>query len=145
MESGMLTQELRNIEKIRRDLDAQAVRIIAEIQEKILDYNREGQLFEKGIDSTGSLLKPYSPYTVALKKQKGEVYNRTTLLDAEDFYKGFFLTAKDGLFEIDSSDNKTDDLTAKYGKNIFGLTTDNEGKINEEIYEKLLEWIIQNL
>lgn len=143
--SGILDQQLSNIDIIKRNLEAQALKIIAEIQETILDYNRESQLFAKGIDSTGSLLKPYSSFTIALKKQKGEVYNRTTLLDKEDFYKGFFLTAKSGLFEIESSDQKTSKLKEMYGDDIFGLTTDNEGKINEEIFERLLEWVLTQL
>ena len=144
--SGMLDTVFTSLDETKRSLEDQALKIVAEIQEIIIDYNREKQLFDKGIDSKGSLLKAYKPFTIALKKQKGEVYNRTTLLDTEDFYKGFYLTAKNGNFEINSSDIKTPALKKKYGDDIFGLTPDNEGKINfEEIYPRLLEWIINNL
>lgn len=144
--SGMIDNALESVRISRRSLEDQALRIVAEIQDIILDYNREKQMFGKGIDSTGSLLKAYKPFTIALKKQKGEVYNRTTLLDTEDFYKGFYLTANNGVFEINSSDIKTPALKEKYGNDIFGLTPDNEGKINfEEIYPRLIEWILNNL
>ncbi|MEZ7496471.1 hypothetical protein QO206_13315 [Leeuwenhoekiella aequorea] len=144
--SGMLDSVFNSLDETKRSLEDQALKIVAEIQEIIIDYNRERQLFDKGIDSKGSLLKAYKPFTIALKKQKGEVYNRTTLLDTEDFYKGFYLTAKNGTFEINSSDDKTPALKKKYGADIFGLIPDNEGKVNfEEIYPRLLEWIINNL
>lgn len=143
--SGMLDEQLKSIKDTRSDLESQALLIIAEIQEWIIDLNREEQLFEKGIDSKGSLLKPYTSYTIALKKQKGEVYNRTTLLDTGDFYEGFYLTAKNGFIEVSSSDDKTGKLKSKYGKNIFGFTVDHELIINERILEELLKWILTKL
>ena len=135
---------LNRLEKIEAGLENQAYRIIAEIQETIIDFVRERQLFEKGIDGKGVRLEPYSPYTIALKKLKGEVYNRTTLLDTESFYSNMYVTARDGKYYITSSDSKTNELKAKYGKHIMVVTDENNKIINEkEIFPKLEKWIIQ--
>lgn len=140
------TPYIQRLDKIEADLENQAYRIIAEIQEKIIDFVRESQLYEKGIDGKGERLEPYSAYTVALKKQKGEVYNRTTLLDTGDFYEGMYITARDGKYTITSSDDKTPMLHAKYGKNIMLVTDENNEIINkEEILPRLLEWILAQL
>ena len=131
---------------VEAGLENEAYRIIAEIQEIIIDYAREEQLFKKGIDGKGERLEPYSPYTVALKKIKGEVFNRTTLLDTESFYQEMFITARAGHFFISSSDHKTPMLIEKYGEHIMVLTDDNNKIVNSEhIYPRLIQWMINKL
>lgn len=123
---------LQNAKHVRVTLPKQVERIVNENKKEILDLNREKQLFEQGIDSDGQLLKPYKPITIAIKRQKGEVYNRTTLLDTGDFYKGFDLLYKNGVISIFSRDSKSMDLVDKYG-NIFGLVKENQVIVNEKI------------
>ncbi len=143
--SGILDEQLKSIEDVRVNLESRALFIIAELQEQIVFFNTKRQLYDDGVDSKGSLLRPYTNFTVQIKQQSGQVYDRTTLKDTGSFYEGFYITAKNGLFQINSSDSKTPKLVKKYGKDIFGLTVNNEGIINKEIFDRLLEWIIKKM
>lgn len=137
---------LERLDRIEANLEAQAYKIIAEIQEKILDYVRDEQLYKKGIDGRGMRLEPYSSYTIALKKFKGEVYNRTTLLDTGDFYDNMYVYARSKMYFVDSSDEKTDGLKSKYGDSIMVLTDENNKIINrEEILPRLTQWMLNEL
>ncbi|WP_394749535.1 hypothetical protein [Spongiimicrobium salis] len=133
------------LDKMLNDVEGEAYKIIYSLEQEIISLNQNKQLFEKGINKKGVRLEPYSPFTIALKKQKGEVFDRTTLLDTGDFYENFYVYARDGKFGVFSSDAKTPLLTKKYGKDIFGLTTDNEGKINDKVLQQLIEWIFKRL
>lgn len=123
---------IQKVQKVKNELPKQVEKIVNDNKKEILDLNREKQLFEQGIDSDGQLLKPYKPVTIAIKRQKGEVYNRTTLLDTGDFYKGFDLLYRNGVISIFSRDSKSMDLVDKYG-NIFGLIEENQVIVNEKI------------
>lgn len=135
---------IQRIEKVIADIPKETEKIIKINEQEILDLNREKQLYEKGIDSNGKRLIPYSPYTVALKRLKGEIYNHPTLFDLGDFYKGFKIKYN-GLsnpFNIFSTDSKSSDLIEKYG-DIFGLTKENEKYLNYEIIKPELERFIK--
>lgn len=137
---------LAKLDRIEANLEAQAYKLIAEIQDRILDFVREEQLYKKGIDGKGVRLEPYSPYTIALKKFKGEVYNRTTLLDTGDFYDNMYVHARDRMYFVESSDHKSEMLKEKYGDSIMVLTDKNNKIINqEEILPRLIEWLISQL
>ena len=90
----------------------------------VKNLNREKQLYEKGIDSLGNKLKPYTRYTVREEKRKGQPYDKTTLKDTGDFYKKFYIQLDNREFKLDSADVKRDELEEKYGTNgsVFGLT-----------------------
>jgi len=123
---------LQSAKRAKNELPKAVETIVKNNKKQILDLNREKQLFEKGIDSDGKLLKAYKPITVKIKKEKGEVYNRTTLLDTESFYNGFDLLIRNGVISIFSRDSKSMDLVDKYG-NIFGLIEDNQIIVNNKI------------
>ena len=123
---------IKKVELVKSNLPKKTAEIIDNNKSKILDLNRENQLYEKGIDSDGNKLLGYKPITIFYKKQKGEVYNRTTLLDTEDFYKGFDLLLRNNTISIFSRDSKQSDLVDKYG-NIFGLIKDNQTILNYDI------------
>jgi hypothetical protein len=124
----------------------QAERIVLKLQDQIAEFVTDKQLFDKGVDGKGKFLGHYSPYTIALKKAKGEPYNRTTLLDTEDFYNGFFVTGKNKKIEIFSTDKKTKKLIDKYGKDIFLLSVENNKLVNDNlILPMLIEWLINEI
>lgn len=131
---------------VRNSIPSEVDRIIEQNKPAILDLNRERQLYDKGIDATGNMLRSYSPFTIALKKQKGEVYNRTTLLDTGAFYRRFDLLVRDGKVSFFSRDPKSEKLQDDYGEAIFGLTAENQKVMNEEIIKpRLAEYITKYL
>lgn len=105
---------------------------IVENQSQVLDLNTS-QLYS-GIDSKGQSLGEYRPFTVRLKRAKGQPTDRVTLKDEGDFYQGFRLEDNKFPFDIGSTDSKSDMLADKYGDDIFGLTKDS----NDEIIEQIL-------
>lgn len=100
-------------------------------RERVVGMNVE-QLYEYGINSLGIRIdtyQPYTPYTVGIKKEKGQPYDRVTLRDTGDFHKSFELVLDPTAFYITATDYKTQDLVDKYGSNIFGLTTENKQEL----------------
>ncbi len=95
----------------------------------ILDLNIK-QL-QSGRDSKGvPLSPPYAPSTVSLKKFKNLPYDRVTLFQEGDFYRGFYLEAINWPLVIDSSDRKTGKLVERYGAPIFGLDRESLRELN---------------
>lgn len=138
---------IQKMEKVIADIPKETERIVKDNEKEILDLNREEQLYKKGIDSDGKRLKPYKPFTVSIKRAKGEIFNRTTLLDTGDFYKGFKIKFNgfSNPFNIYSTDSKSSELVEKYG-NIFGLTKENEKYLNNElIKDELQKFINRNI
>lgn len=141
----MLQNKIKELEALKLEVPEQAKRIAIKYKEKILDYIREKQLFEKGIDGNGNKLTPeYKPFTIAIKRQKGQPTDRVTLEDTGSFYKGFDLIYTDqNALGIFSRDEKTPDLIEKYGADIFTFTTKNIEEINEQIFEtELIKWLL---
>lgn len=117
--------------------------IIFENEAYIIDMNATEQLFEQGVNNLGVSIDdyaPYSPYTIEIKKQKGQPTNRVTLHDEGDFSGSFFIQVGNGLFEIKAADFKTQDLIKKYGRQILGLTDENiKELINKYILPDILK------
>lgn len=96
----------------------------------IIELNTQSQLFDKGIDSTGRSLEDigdgYSPYTIEIKKSKGQPTDRVTLKDTGDFYQSFrvYLDSRSDLVITADTIKDTTDLLREWGKDIIGLTQD---------------------
>ena len=123
-------------------------KIISENKERIIDLNRETQLFFDGIDSKGKLLQGYTNFTISIKRLKGQVFNRTTLKNTGDFYNSFRLEydSEKYIVKLFATDEKTPKLIAKYGMNIFGLTPDNRNYLDLKIIKPELDkWIYSKL
>lgn len=146
MPTAVMQPYFRQLATLKRMATAQAKVIVKELEKEIIPYITDKQLFDRGIDGQGKRLKPYSPFTIAIKKQKGEVYNRTTLLDTGDFYEGFHLITQNDEMIFYSSDKKASELKSKYGKDIFLLTVEHNTEINQKlILPRLVEWLLNNL
>lgn len=99
--------------------------IIFENEAYIIDMNATEQLFEQGVNNLGVSIDdyaPYSPYTIEIKKQKGQPTNRVTLHDEGDFAASIYLEVGDDQFLVKAADFKTEELIKKYGRQILGLT-----------------------
>lgn len=131
---------------IRKRLRIEADKIVKQHKKEIIDFIRENQLYQKGIDGTGRKLQMYTPYTIAIKKLKGEAYDRTTLLDTGDFYDDMTVHLKGDTLIVFSTNYKTPQLIEKYGQDIFTFTVENLLYIDEEILEKkLIKWVLSQL
>lgn len=139
-----IDKKIKELEQIRKELPKRAELIAKKYKEQILDYIREKQLFDLGIDGKGNKLLDYKPFTVAIKRQKGQPINRTTLFDTGSFFKGFDLIFTDqSAIGVFSRDAKTPDLVEKYGADIFTFTAENIKEIDSKIFEEnLIKWIL---
>ncbi len=117
-----------------------------DMQNNIIKLNTIDQLFNDGIDSLGDSLGEYSPFTVELKKAKGQPTNRITLKDTGDFYKTFKVEVKDDSFFINANPIKDDsNLFDDFGSEIVGLTEDNQKKISKTILDNTIKYIRKQL
>lgn len=125
-----------------------------ELQEKILDLNRYGQLFDKGINSEGKRLSDiggsYSPVTLDISIAKGrpkKSANHIDLHDTGEFYDSFYITLGEDSFEIEANPIKDDtNLLTEWGDEILGLTDESldilAGWVREELYPALIEYLL---
>lgn len=139
-----ISKKIQELTKLKDEIPREAEQIAIKYKSTILDYIREKQLFEKGINGKGNRLLEYKPFTIAIKRQKGQPTDRTTLNDTGSFFRGFDLIFTDqNAIGIFSRDEKTPDLLEKYGADIFTFTVDNQKEINEEIFLKnLVTWLL---
>ena len=121
------------------DFDKMMDRAVMGNKEEILDSNT-AQL-SKGKDSLGQFLDEYTLAAYAqFKKSLGSeapLGIPDLKLDG-DFYSGFTLQIEGEDYRITSEDDKTVDLTNRYGADIFGLTEERLQEIRPLILESLL-------
>lgn len=122
-----------------------------EFLEYIVELNTENQLFDKGVDSKGRLLDEigggYSPYTIELKKAKGQPTDRVTLKDTGDFYRSFkaFLDSGKDITIYADAIKDTTDLVQEWGANIIGLNKDSLILLKNKSLQILLPYIRKKL
>ena len=113
---------------------------------QILDWIRQDQLFQRGIDGDGDIIGLYSEFTEMINPEKvaGTPY---TLFDSGAFYRSMFITigiGSDPSITIDADPIKIDDdgektnLFWKYGENIVALTDENKTKLANEIRDRFI-------
>lgn len=132
-----------NLSYIEKNFDLYVEDIIREKEQIIINFNRESQLYNKGITSKSKDISSYKPYrrvTIQIKQDKGQPTDRVTLKDRGDFYEGFYIEYFEEGFLISSTDEKTKKLKAKYGEDIFGLTNENlSNLLHKEIIPILIK------
>lgn len=107
------------------DLKAEIPSIIDNTSQELIALN-QSQLFDKGVNADNEELQPYTFLTEFYKREKNQPFDRTTLKDTGDFYRGFNIKTSNQFIIFDSTDSKTADLENKYGNRIFGLTQENK-------------------
>lgn len=115
----------------------------------IVSLNTQDQLFNKGIRSDGSDIKPdYTPFTISIKQEKGQPTDRVTLKDTGDFYDSFVafvdssadIIINSNPIKIDESGLETN-LLFKYGEKIEGLTEQNLDIITRKLIVPIQKYI----
>ncbi len=124
----------------------------SEFKERILNWIRNDQLFNQGIDENGNVIGYYSFVSEVInpEKMEGTPY---TLYDSGDFYRSMFITVMtDATFVIDAdaikvNEDGTEDLFQKYGDGIIGLAEESREKLAVECIERfnrvareILQW-----
>jgi len=120
--------------------------IDVDLKKYIIKLNTIDQLFDDGIDSLGDSLGEYSPFTVELKKIKGQPTDRITLKDTGKFYKTFKIEVKNDSFFINANPIKEDNnLFDDFGNEIVGLTEENQIKVSKIILDNTIKYIRKQL
>lgn len=114
-----------------------------EVQNEILRINTEEQLDEQGVDSLGRSLGDYSPFTVSMKRFKGDRYDHITLNDTGDFHNSFTVrVVADGwIQDADDSSKYDEPLFEVYGLDVLGITDENLKYIQEMIIENFIKYV----
>lgn len=112
---------------------------------EITDLNTQGQLI-KGLDSEGDTFGLYRSVGYSLFKDqlagRQASFGVVDLRLTGDFYKTFFVTAKDNddFFIIDANTIKDEtDLAKKYGEDIIGLTDESKDKLLELLIPDVID------
>lgn len=135
---GILNDLLNRVKTFNEGLTGGAYlsTIIENHDYEIIEMNTQDQLYEQGITATGVSIMdyaPYSEYTIELKAQKGDPYDRVTLRDEGDFHRSFYLDIDNEKFTFDAEDWKTRELLRLYGDEIMGLTQHNIEELEKTI------------
>jgi hypothetical protein len=112
-----------------------------QIQNEILDWIREDQLMDKGVNASNEVIGLYSAFTESLDSSKvaGTPY---TLNDTGEFYRSMFIMILPNAIEIDADPIKVNDnLFDKYGNNIIGLTPESLMKLRLLTKKRYIEYI----
>ncbi len=145
----------RRLSKAIKSLDNDVLAITRRIEDQIIDLNREDQLFEKGIDTTGSLIGVYSKATEGITKGKsgrgfpkraGSPYN---FYDTGEMFKSFRLKKGKGTISLFNSSQSLREFSKRTGideSRLIGLTDENTRKLNFELIRpRLIEFVRKHL
>lgn len=128
----------KKLQAFQNHVNSIVIEEAGKLEDEIIILNQDDQLAE-GIDNKGQSITPeYRPFTVEVKKAKGQPYDRVTLYDEGNFYKGFHTEIVNNKIYVDSTDQKTNKLGEKYGEDIFGLTEKNIDYFNETYLKEAL-------
>lgn len=132
---------IQHFQSFEERLDSIVRQALEENESAIIELNIYSQLYDEGIRSDGSAVKPkYTKLTVQIKQQINQPTDRVTLRDTGNFHESFMIVFKEDGFHFTSSDSKTPALTKKYGKKIFGLTEENMAKVIKQYVTPLVEY-----
>jgi hypothetical protein len=119
------------------------IRETIEENQSIIEDKQIEQLSAGTYPDGGPIAPDYSDLTIEIKKIKGQPYDRVTLFDTGDFYKGISLELESNSFTLDSTDSKTEALIDKYGE-VFGLSEKSRKELSEEAFIPTMESKINN-
>lgn len=125
----------KTIDEIEKSLYPTLKQVFNNNKSIIESLNTDGQLYNNSINSKGITLQPsYAQSTIDYKRRNNQISVRVTLRDTGDFYESVNVIAEDRQLIIEASVEYAKYLTAKYGKDILGVTNANL----EDFYNKYI-------
>jgi len=137
--SDVFSEARKRVEELRDNVKRVVKETFNEHKALIIQYNANEQMYNKGQDSKGSIIRPaYKPMTVRIKKQKGQPTNRVTLRDTGRFHKTLIVTPKEDYVEITSDVPYAKYLFKKYGSDVLGIQ-------EELLKEFVIRYVVPNI
>ena len=134
----------RATDEIIRDYYKELIKILESLAKTISETNAD-QMFA-GLRADDTEIEPaYKPFTIAIKKEKGQPTDRVTLKDTGEFHRSIFVKFEGDKIIIDSDNDLRDKLVKKYGATIFGLTKQNKQALIKVLEKRLNQWAINKL
>ena len=134
-----LEEAKERILRIKERSEQIVIKAIEEMDSQILELQIE-QTTQKGQDGLGvELPGPYAPFTVEIKKAKGQRYDIITLYDEGDFHRSKSINFSDVGFEVVATDWKTDKLISEWGEDIMGIQKDNLEIISNDMKDYIYQ------
>lgn len=125
-----LRDTIKNLEAF--DFHQELVNIIEDNKDKLADFQAM-QLYS-GKNSTGQDINPpYSPYTVAEKKKKGQVTDRVTFKDTGELYQSLYGQVQNDQYDILSQNYKYAKMIQRSGQRTVGLNEDSRNEFARDI------------
>lgn len=123
-------QMIRDVERAfnRKKIEASIRASVLRNKQVIIDTINQEQLINKGISGDGRSISSFQNYTkktIAIKQDKGQIWNRVTLDDTGKKYKQGKLKSIKGGFESYSTVSYFSELEKKYGESAFKMTEAN--------------------
>lgn len=123
------------------DLQAWYDTFSPDVQRHILDWIRDDQLRNQGVNADNEIIGVYSEFTEALNPEKvaGTPY---TLFDTGEFYRSMYIVVLKDAIVFEADPIKGDDnLFEKYGNNIIGLTQENKQKLKQLVKNNYIAYV----
>ena len=141
---------MESLDEVKKLLDFNIIDLLdkvfleSEVQKTMIEFNQD-QL-QDGKDALGQTIStiggsPYRPYTVTVKRKKGQPTNKVTLKDTGEFYKTFKIVIHQNYYEITANfeiheTSILDNFTSNY--DFLGLD-------QESLYELAYEIVLPRL
>ena len=141
---------LQRMEAVRDTIIPIVGACLEETKEPIIGLNTS-QLYDEGVDKNGNKLQPYrsrgenyESYAAMKHRMNPKPgFGNPDLFLTGEFQHSMNLRVEGEVFEIDSTDTKTNKLREKYGDQIFGLTDESKQEawciVRPPLVEKIAE------
>jgi hypothetical protein len=125
---------IERLEQLKREYDTLVTISVEDTAAEFGKLNTE-QMYEGVLSNNEPIEPPYAQSTIQRKKQKGQPYDRVTLKDTGNFYRGYHLQVINGEVVEDSNVQYAPELEKKYSPAIWGL--------NEESHETYVNFYLE--
>lgn len=126
---GHFDKELRFLDELPTLVNESIKEAFRQYGFVVLDYITNKQLFQKGEDAQGEKIQSkylekgiaYSSFTVKMKRQSGDPYDRVTWRDKGNLYKNMRLSIGDKEVSLIITVDYFGKLEARYGDDVLGV------------------------